>query len=322
MLMSNITFEDYKNAIKAKYEKEKEEGDYSNNLSSPTPANLRKLCVKRFKSNTDKEDLNAFESFFDFPFDKDKKNLFGDDELNKLVKVRRFFQGITENPADDTIQLAAILVDLRPRPFNKFRKQIDEEDLELINELRIPNNSSKEVASDNLNDQVEIENANDLKTDFVMEEPLPVQSKEVKFEEMSVFNLVNTVEKPKSKKIKYLAIVVVLAGLGLILYLALPNKECMQWSGDHYEIVDCNLKSEGLISSNPVELLDENLVGLKKIKVCDTTVYFDKNHNAIIWYAKRGDSIDFFNSHGRHPENNSPLKPVTKYILDKYVNKK
>ncbi|WP_426484282.1 hypothetical protein [Flavobacterium sp. 2] len=318
--MSNITFEDYKNAIKAKYEKEKEEGDYSNNLSSPTPANLRKLCVKRFASNTDKDDLIAFESFFDFPFDKDKRNLFGGDELNKLVKVRRFFQGITENPADDTIQLAAILVDLRPRPFNKYRKQIDEEDLELINELRIPNNSAKEVSSDNLNDQVEIENSNDSKTDDVIEEPLPVQSKEVKADETPISTFVSIDKKPESKKNRYLAIVAVLAGLGLIIYLALPKKECMQWSGDHYDIVDCNLKSEEL--SNPVELLDENLVGLKKIKVCDTTVYFDKNHNAIIWYAKRGDSIDFFNNHGRHPENNSPLRPVTKYILDKYVNKK
>ncbi|KAF2509407.1 hypothetical protein EYY60_13595 [Flavobacterium zhairuonense] len=320
--MSNITFEDYKNAIKAKYEKEKEEGDYSNNLSSPTPANLRKLCVKRFKSNPDKEDLNAFESFFDFPFDKDKKNLFGDDEMNKLESVRRFLLGKTERPAEDTVQLAAILVDLQPRPFNKYRKQIDEEDLELFNELRGGNNFGKEVSSDNVNDQVEIENANDLKTDFVVEESLPVQSEEVKYEETPISTFFKMDEKPKSNKFKYLAIVVVLAGLGLILYLILPNKECMQWSGDHYEVVDCSLKSEGFISGNPVELLDENLLGLKKIKVCDTTVYFDKNHNAIIWYAKRGDSVDFFNNHGRHPENNSPLKPVTKYILDKYVNKK
>ncbi|WP_152561015.1 hypothetical protein [Flavobacterium sp. ASV13] len=320
--MSNITFEDYKNAIKAKYEKEKEEGDYSNNLSSPTPANLRKLCVKRFKSNPDKEDLNAFESFFDFPFDKDKKNLFGDDEMNKLEAVKRFFQGKTEKPSEDTIQLAAILVDLRPRPFNKYKKQMDEEDVQLIDILRGTSDSAKEVSSDNLSDKVKVENSNNSEADFVIEEPLPVQSKEVKSEETSISTFVNMDEKPKSNKLKYLAIVAVLAGLGLIIFLALPRKECMQWSGDHYEIVDCNLKSEGFISGSPVELLDENLVGLKKIKVCDTTVYFDKNHNAIIWYAKKGDSIDFFNNHGRHPENNSPLRPVTKYILDKYVNKK
>ena len=318
--MSNITFEDYRKAIKAKYEKEIE-GDYSNNLSSPTTANLRNLCIKRFTSNTNKEDLNTFESFFDFPFDKEKKNLFGEEELNKLEAVKRFFLGRTERPTEDTIQLAAILVDLQPRPFNKFRKQIDEEDLELINELRT-DNSGKDVSSDILSDKAEIESPNDSKTDLVLEEFEPIKNQEVESIPLPISAFVNIDEKPISKKIRYLAITAILVGLGLIIYLALPQKECMQWSGDHYEIVDCNLKGEGLITTNPVELLDENLVDLKKVKICDTTVYFDKNHNVIIWYAKRGDSIDFFNSHGRHPENNSPLKPVTKYILDKYVNKK
>lgn len=319
--MSNITFEDYRKAIKAKYEKEIE-GDYSNNLSSPTTANLRNLCIKRFTANTNKEDLITFESFFDFPFDKDKKNLFGEDELNKLEAVKRFFLGKTEKPSEDTIQLAAILVDLQPRPFNKFRKQIDEEDLELINELRVTDNSGKNVSPDMLSDKAEIESPDDSKTNSVQEESKPLESQDNESIPLPISAFVNVDEKPISKKIRYLAITAVLIGLGVIIYLVLPQKECMQWSGNHYEIVDCNLKVQGLITANPVELLDENLVGLKKVKICDTTVYFDKNHNAIIWYAKRGDSVDFFNSHGRHPENNSPLKPVTKYILDKYVNKK
>lgn len=319
--MSNITFEDYRKAIKAKYEKEIE-GDYSNNLSSPTTANLRNLCIKRFTANTNKEDLITFESFFDFPFDKDKKNLFGEDELNKLEAVKRFFLGKTEKPSEDTIQLAAILVDLQPRPFNKFRKQIDEEDLELINELRVTDNSGKNVSPDMLSDKAEIESPDDSKTNSVQEESKPLESQDNESIPLPISAFVNVDEKPISKKIRYLAITAVLIGLGVIIYLVLPQKECMQWSGNHYEIVDCNLKVQGLITANPVELLDENLVGLKKVKICDTTVYFDKNHNAIIWYAKRGESVDFFNSHGRHPENNSPLKPVTKYILDKYVNKK
>jgi len=318
--MSNITFEDYRKAIKAKYEKEIE-GDYSNNLSSPTTANLRNLCIKRFTSNTNKEDLSTFESFFDFPFDRERKNLFGEEELNKLEAVKRFFLGKTEKPSEDTIQLAAILVDLQPRPFNKFRKHIDAEDLELINELRVADNSAQDVSS-NLSEKIEIESPNNSKTDFVLNELEPLENEQTGSIPMPISSFVTVEKKSIFKKIRYLAITAVLVGLGLIIYLALPQKECMQWSGDHYEIVDCNLKGDGLITANPIELLDENLVSLKKIKICDTTIYFDKNHNAIIWYAKRGDSVDFFNSHGRHPENNSPLKPVTKYILDKYVNKK
>ncbi|MBF4493387.1 hypothetical protein IR010_12630 [Flavobacterium sp. MR2016-29] len=318
--MSNFTFEDYRKAIKAKYEKEIE-GDYSNNLSSPTTANLRNLCIKRFTSNTNKEDLITFESFFDFPFDKDKKNLFGEEELNKLEAVKRFFLGKTEKPAEDTIRLAAILVDLQPRPFNEFKKKIDKEDLELINELRLTN-FDKDISSDILRDQLEIETLNDSTTDFVREKPELFKSQEAEPIPNILSTFVTVGNKSIFKRVRYAVIITILFGLCLIIYLALRQKECMQWSGDHYEIVDCNFKGEGLITANPVEVLDKNLVGLKKVKICDTTVYFDKNHNAIIWYAKRGNGVDFFNSHGRHPENNSPLKPVTKYILDKYINNK
>ncbi|MDQ6470865.1 hypothetical protein RB619_09450 [Flavobacterium sp. LHD-80] len=320
--MSNITFEDYKNAIKAKYEKEKEEGDYSNNLSSPTTANLRKLCIKRFASNTDKDDLITFESFFDFPFDKDKRNLFGGDELNKLESVKRFFKGKTENPADETIQLAAILVDLRPRPFNKFRKQIDEEDLELINELRITNNSGKEVASNNLNVQEEIEGLNDSKTDDVVEDSQPLQSKEAESVKMPISTFVNISEKPKSKKLRYLAITAILAGLGLIIYLALPHKECMQWSGDHYELVYCDEPIKGNL--NEVFPKDNYLLSFRKIKVYDTTNCFRPNKEAFIWYARKSSTeVDFFNGNGngRSPENGATIKPVTNYILGRYAEK-
>ncbi len=205
MSMSNFTFEDYRKAIKAKYEKEIE-GDYSNNLSSPTTANLRNLCIKRFASNTNKDDLIIFESFFDFPFDKDKKNLFREDELNKLEAVKRFFLGKTEKPTEDTIQLAAVLVDLQPRPFNKFRKQIDDEDLELINELRVVDNSGKNGSSDILSDKGEIGSPNDSKTDFVLEEFEPLESLETESTPIPISTFVTIDKKSIFKKMRYLAI--------------------------------------------------------------------------------------------------------------------
>ena len=92
----------------------------------------------------------------------------------------------------------------------------------------------------------------------------------------------------------------------------------MQWSGDHYETVDCELYTNDPVKLNSIKPLDKNLIDLKKIKVCDTTTFF-KNGEAIIWYAKTENGIDFFNTHGRHPENDHALKPVTHYIVNKYV---
>lgn len=314
--MSNFTIEDYKNAIKAKY-KEEAEGEYSNYLSSPTPANLRKLCVKRFQTNNNREDLNGFESFFDFPFDKDKRNLFGSDELNKLESVRRFFQGKTEKPNDDTIQLAAILVDLRPRPFNEYRKQQDPENQKLIDELRGTNDLKEEVSSNILVEEEESHISIDSEINLPPYEEEPVQTTE----RMDIQPVFGAIEKTKSKKPLYVAIAAGVAGLIVLFIFVFSQKECMQWSNDHYELVDCNLKIESFGIANQIELIDKSALNLKKVEVCDTTQFFDKNGDAIIWYAKTANGIDFFNGHGRHPENNRSLRPVTKYIIGKYVKK-
>lgn len=46
-----------------------------------------------------------------------------------------------------------------------------------------------------------------------------------------------------------------------------------------------------------------------------------KNEKAIIWYSKVGDSIEFFNTHGMHPETGRALRPITSYIINKYVRR-
>ncbi|WP_289662193.1 hypothetical protein [Flavobacterium panacagri] len=326
--MSNYTIEDYKKAIKAKYEEEIN-GEYSNNLSSPTPAKLKKLCIKRFQSNNNKEDLSAFESFFDFPFDKDKKNLFGDDELNKLEAVKRFLLGKTEKPAEDTIQLAAILVDLRPRPFREFIKQHEKDEEVLINDLRDTNFSSKIVSSDDLIDEVETENAIEPKETFDKEDSEeipnqdsePIQDEESQPTSISVaaFTPIDGGTNPGNWRSVGI-IAVIIFGLGLIIYFNLSKKECMQWSGDHYEEISCDLKIEGIGTFNSPQSYDERIINLRRIKVCDTTEFF-KNEKAIVWYAKVGDSVEFFNTHGMHPENGKALRPVTSYIINKYVRK-
>lgn len=312
--MPTITFEDYKNAIKAKYEEEKN-GEYSNNLNSPTAANLRNLCVKRFDANSNQDDLIAFKSFFEFPFDKNKKNLFGEEELNKLESVKRFFLGKTENPAEDTIQLAAILVDLQPRPFNEYRKQHSEEERKLIEELRDTTPLKKDTSLNTFIDK--IEDDDNLK----IEEVEQTQSSESEIAPIPVATFVATRKPTKSRIIKYSVVAAVSAGLAIMIYFAFFQKQCMQWSSDHYEKVSCDLEVNGLGSFNVVEPFDKTVFDLKKIKVCDTTAFFNTNGEAIVWYGKTANGIDFFNGHGRHPENNSPLKPVTRYILNKYVKK-
>ncbi|MFH7017589.1 hypothetical protein [Flavobacterium sp. FlaQc-47] len=328
--MQKNTFEDYKLAVKKKYEIEKN-GSHHVYLENPTRAKLRNLCWELFQQqNRNQDDLNVFSSLLGLPFDVNRKNKF-DEQIDKFRPIDSFFKGETDPTNVDAVNMAAILVDFSGRPFNKFRILSLYQDEILVDNGSELSNSPKE----------EIDSSGDLET-FIKEKENE-QGKEKGVVEVihstpqGISSFVDVGKKPGkieepieptkpgisqiSKKYAIMVASIFLFVGFVVVFFAFPNKDCMQWSGDHYEIVDCELKIEGIGKSNNIEILDPTLVNLKKLKVCDTTTYFDKNGVAIIWYAKTANGVDFFNVHGRHPENNSPLRPVTHYILNKYVKK-
>ncbi|WP_051662777.1 hypothetical protein [Flavobacterium sp. KJJ] len=307
--MHNNTFEDYKKAIKAKYEVEKE-GVYFNFLSPPSPANLRNLCWERFKSNESKNDLNVFSSFFQFEFDLTKRKSFND-QTDRFRPIGSFLKGEKAPSNRFAVELAAVLVDYEPRPFKKFKEigLIPEKRPMIVPEIPLPFNGYDPNDTDEIEDD-EIKN--------YLEDGLLNNNQGIFLD-----NFRNRFSKKFTKKIirVFITILLVFSLIATAIYFAFTRKQCMQWSNDHYDKVDCDLKVSGFISSNGVEPYDDNKFGLKKITVYDTTACF-KNGEAIIWYAKIGnDKADFFNTHGRHPENDKPLRPVTRYILDKYAKK-
>ncbi|MRX39003.1 hypothetical protein GJU43_06930 [Flavobacterium sp. LC2016-23] len=304
--MQKITFEDYKNAVRAKFEIERE-GVYFNFLTPPSQANLRNLCWERFKSNSNKDDLSTFSSFFEFEFDPEKKNHFRE-QTDRFRPIGSFLRGEKDPANRFAVELAAVLVDFQPRPFRKYKERgivtvenpIDSPKIPFAFAIKEENNEEKD-------EREEGERKNKFENALIA---------------TSRFNYIENLRARFSdnfkKKVKFITIgVLVVFGLGFIISrYAFPKKQCMQWSNDHYEKVDCDLSANGLIPFT-IEPFDEIKFELKKIKVCDTTTCF-KNGKPIIWYAKTGDAADFFNTHGIHPENEKALRPVTQYIFNKY----
>lgn len=269
--MENNTLEDYKIAVKAKYETEKR-GAHSSVFINPSRAKLRSLCLEIFKSKKDQSDLNVFSSFFRFDFSPSCSGKLKD-QTDKFRPIETFFKGETNLVDVEAINLAAILVDFQPRPFLKFSKS-DWKIKEPTENEGITSSTDKEQS---------------IKKAFLEKVPK-----------------------------KTVSIILVSLSFAFACYFIFQKKQCMQWSDNHYEIVDCELYANDPIKLISVKPLDKNLIDLKKIHVCDTTTFF-KNGEAIIWYAKTANGIDFFNTHGRHPENEHALKPVTHYIINKYV---
>lgn len=296
--MCTITPEDaYKAAVKKKYEEVKEGVNFVY-LNSPTRAKLSNLCWEIFAGKEmHQDDLKAFNSLLEMPFDLSTKNTFRK-KIDRFRPVENFFKGET-NPANiDSVDVAAILVDYKPRPFNKFRIKF------LSGEL-------------NAEDNEEADSSGRL-------EPIKKSDKEIITEKQKNKSGV-IISKNRNRfferlfnrsKPAMLITAVIFCLIAATIYLAFIKKNCMQWSEDHYEIVDCDAKAED--GSTIIIPLNKDLLDFRKVKVCDTTTCFNKNGDPFIWYSKHNNRVEFFNTHGNHPINNKPLRAITPYIFKKY----
>ncbi|RXP60891.1 hypothetical protein EC396_04350 [Lutibacter sp. HS1-25] len=99
------------------------------------------------------------------------------------------------------------------------------------------------------------------------------------------------------------------------IYLANKNDDCVIWQFNHYEKVNCDNQ---FAIQKPTDI---NIEKFNKVNVNDSTIFFI-NNKPIIWYGKsvKGE-IEFFNARGTHPITGKELKPVTSYIINKYVYK-
>ncbi|RZJ51999.1 MAG: hypothetical protein EOO44_13170 [Flavobacterium sp.] len=290
--MNNNTRDDYKKAVRAKYEIEKE-GEYSNYFSPTSQANLRNLCWERFKENNNSDDLITFNDFFEFKFDLTKKNHFSS-TTDKFRPIVTFLKGEKEPANFYSVEMAAILVDFQPRPFKKFKEKG-------IIKLDEPKQGPKLpepffVAPEDSGAKVE-----------EGENKTPIDEKPLRKSILDTFN----------KKARLGIISTIILGLiGAVIYFYM-KKDCMQWTGDHYEKVDCVQEMNSFVGFNTIKPFDEVQFKLKKINVCDTTTCF-KNEQAIIWYGKISNQVDFFNMNGLNPLNGKPLRPITDHMFHKY----
>lgn len=126
-------------------------------------------------------------------------------------------------------------------------------------------------------------------------------------------------EKPEDKeryKKKLKGALILLLGLilGTGSYQAFvkDRPDCIRWMGEQYEAVNCS--GDALDIPYRQDLLDD----FRKVKVADTTQFF-VGGKPRIWYMKSGDQLEYFNAPGLHPVNGKTLRPITPYMIDKYV---
>ncbi|MCH5718552.1 hypothetical protein [Niabella hibiscisoli] len=114
---------------------------------------------------------------------------------------------------------------------------------------------------------------------------------------------------------------------GIIIYQAKNNdgsimpigssadgKQCMYWTGDHYEAVPCSRKIDDVIV---IALDTVKLRRFKKITRPDTIT---ENDIGRVWYTRINKQLEFYTAYDNHPtQPQFRLKPITGYIIDKYI---
>lgn len=288
MVKNNV--EEYKKAVKRKYEMEKT-GTYSSFLLNPSRARLRNLCAALFMHNTHSDDLKSFSVFFQFDYVPNASNKLKE-QTDKFRPIETFFKGETDLVDVEAVNLAAILVDFHPRPFLKFSR------LEPV------------IEQDDLNKKKEPDAPLAFKEATTL-----VYKKGSGMDNQSLLPRKKAGLFQNRLLLPLLLGIIIVGGFG---YMLVPKKECMQWQNDHYEAVVCESKSEGFLDLYTTLPINKELLHFRKIQVCDTTLFF-RNNRPIVWYSKNKKKLEFFNGPGFNPENGKPLKPITDYMIDKYV---
>ena len=121
------------------------------------------------------------------------------------------------------------------------------------------------------------------------------------------------------KKIYLFGFIVIVTVITTVLIFINNNKpKFMIWKIDHYEEVELDLNKYKL--SDLKVYKQERIDNFKKIQPDSNYHFFNSDGTERVWYGKNNDKeYEFFTDYGRHPETGKNLKPITKYIINKYI---
>jgi hypothetical protein len=92
----------------------------------------------------------------------------------------------------------------------------------------------------------------------------------------------------------------------------------MEWQETRY--VETSFDAEKLKTGVLKVYKEERIESFRELFPNCTTRFFNEDGSVQVWYGKDMDGeMDFFSSYGLHPETNKTLRPITQYIIDKYV---
>ncbi|WP_345953026.1 hypothetical protein [Mucilaginibacter sp. PAMB04168] len=281
---------EYRELVINDFEKKQAAGILPPELIAPTRKSLRdysvKVCTERYKS----KDEPLLRSFFG-KRDNPAAYLIAvqNADAESFRTLNNFLRDRSRGTSFINISLLAWMIDFEPRPFHENLKieavPVNDPGRIIINEPETKTTKPPTVRGDK-------EQAGDKAVNFL-------------------FSTKHTF------KIKWTYVIVLLLFLLTALYFvskdSAGDKGCMIWTGEKYQQVECNHKSEdGRFSVVPLDT--PVLRGFKKILKEDTLT---ANSIGKVFCVKTNGKYDYYTDSAANPVNpERPLRPLTHFIMN------
>lgn len=310
-------FIDYTALILKDYNRKKEAGRLSINLSQPSPAKIREECLVKLQEELRPSDEQILRTFFGSPMDKNAlaRNIKNFD-IDKLKPLVNYLKNPKIKTDEKNIELLAWLLGFQNRPFKHGRNY--DTHLENVDVVECPPRVNEETGTS------ESENLETNNKEEELNTPVAQIEKKVSF----WGNTLTWIGRRKKQLAIGLSLVGILIFLPLIRYKNLgqlpnmlglfsgsPNGKFMYWDGMQYQEVTPDKK----LGNTPIFELDTFKYNhLKRITTPDTITY---NAKGYVWYIKINGDIEYYTSGGVHPVHTERhLKPISNYMIKKYIH--
>ena len=292
-----LTHPAYIKLVFGTYQKLRSTAELSPALKKPTLATIRKECLIVYKERPEKKDEATLRSFFGPAKENESfQDLIKDFPTERYKAFSNYLKGKAIKTEDKNVELLAWLIDFPHRPYRygmeviltEEEKAILNNDESLSENIELDNEEEKEDKNEEVLGKPhgnELE-AIAISTNDVPELEVPISSgRTIRSGKKHVtFN----------RQWLVIGIPLVFAILSLGFYL-LYNKsaECMYWTGDHYEKIDCDANI-----NNKILLNEDRLKNFKKITRPDTLTAWSIEK---VYYLKNSGALEYFTAGGKHP---------------------
>ncbi|WP_422104633.1 hypothetical protein [Winogradskyella sp.] len=298
----------YENEIKEKYLIDNKSGKLTGNLHKLTPNNVRKVCLNLFDSDLSTSDRSILKNFFGPNEDDSLRNVIKKYDLEKLRPICNFLKKREGSiQSSDALELIALMIDFKPRPYNKYIVEKEEIEEELDSKGENDDDDTIVILPIDLGgDKSKVEDIG-YENDKKLSEPNEIPQN--RYNRIIIYIRKNS--------LKILLITILIAGI-LIIIPSFNSQRWMIWQEDHYVEVKFDLEKYSISQLKLYK--EERIEKFKKINPDCKYEFFNKDGSVRVWYGKNiKKELQFFTDYGLHPETGKTLKPITDYMINKYL---